>query len=436
MLSLLVMLIAAPTADAQTYCSESYKEATLISTLEGVDESLANFDLAGARTQLIGAHKGVLCIDTLVKPSHVAKLARQLTMVFFFDQDEAATVRWGHGAQFAWAESPWPTDVGEDHPLREALSYEEMLGMAGPADEGKGLILPKKGAAFMNGVLFHEPRAPVEVPLFVQITDSKGNITRQYWQDGAAFPDDLIGPSSAAGSPPKWYKPELADQRIAQKSPLWGEPAVASAEGSGDDPDEGTGSAPVPMPPKQPDPPPEIDISDVGPIEVSGTSSAEHYIDPFADAKMRAIVKERSVRTEGGKTITTEVVTFVEDRGEVKPVNVDDFGAWVAYRPEWQQQAAIGSGKADANYLKDWKDGNPPSDPTQPVIWVSWAAAKAYCDDWSSGLASSGASGAQSLDEWRIDGDKPAQRNTSGSASAYSGSTAMTSEGIGFRCVD
>ena len=49
------------------------------------------------------------------------------------------------------------------------------------------------------------------------------------------------------------------------------------------------------------------------------------------------------------------------------------FAAFVAAQPEWGRDAAIGSGRADAGYLRDGLEG------AGPVTRVTWSAANAYC---------------------------------------------------------
>lgn len=429
----LVVLIASQ--DALAACDAPYTHAQWKTEMDAVDESLASFNLEVAREQLVAVHKGVLCLDTVAQPSYVARVARQFTLVFFFDQDQAAASRWGLGSRFAYPDLPWPSDIGEDHVLRQALAEVEMPGVAGPDD--KGLIVPKKGVAFVDGRLMQSMKVPIEVPVLVQIADKDGLITREYWQDGSAWPDDLLGPPIAAFVAPTWYKPETADKVAQIKSPLWGAPDVASAEG-----DDVVAVAPPP-PPQPPPPPPKEVIPEGVPVAVAGTASLEAYVDPFVDARMRAIVKERSVRTEVDastgqtRTITTEVVTFVGEGGAAGAVKASDFADWIAYRPEWQRDAAIAAGRADKSYLKSWVGGVQPGAPTDPAVWVSFLAAKAYCDDWSKGLADVSVEAPPAkVDEWRqIKGD-PALRPLKGAAAAYTGDLTRTSETTGFRCVD
>jgi len=59
-----------------------------------------------------------------------------------------------------------------------------------------------------------------------------------------------------------------------------------------------------------------------------------------------------------------------------------DFAAFTAAQPQWApagRNALVEAGLADADYLNAWTEGRP-SAPAEPVVSVSWYAARAYCD--------------------------------------------------------
>lgn len=436
-----VLIVASLVMSADAWaqdCPEPYTHDKWKADMDAADESLAAFNLEQAREQLVAVHRGVLCLDSVARPSYLARVERQLSIVFFYDQDEAAAIRWAAGSKYAYADLAWPADMGDEHPLRAVLAEAEAPALAGPDD--KGLLVPKKGYAFVDGKVALNLKAPVETPVLVQITDKDGLITRQYWQDGSAWPADLLGPPLPAPLAPKWLVAEAPDQVAKMKDPMWGAPAVASNE----NPDETVAVAVVtpPTPPVKPPPLVEEPLPAGTPVEVAGTASLAAYVDPFLDAKMRAIVKERSVRTEvdaSGKTrtVTTEVVTFVDGKASAGAVKASDFADWIAYRPEWQRDAAIADKRADKGYLSTWVNGVQPGDPAAPAVWISFLAAKGYCDDWSSGLAeASVAAPPPVVDEWRQLEGKPALRSTKTGGAAYTGDLLRTSETIGFRCVN
>ena len=64
------------------------------------------------------------------------------------------------------------------------------------------------------------------------------------------------------------------------------------------------------------------------------------------------------------------------------PVTNADFLAFVKQHPEWQR-GKVASAFAEQRYLSHWKgplDLGPAAQPRQPVTWVSWFAASAYCE--------------------------------------------------------
>lgn len=64
-----------------------------------------------------------------------------------------------------------------------------------------------------------------------------------------------------------------------------------------------------------------------------------------------------------------------------KPVTNADFLAFVQAHPQWRRDR-VASVFAETRYLSNWKSPlelGPQAQPQQPVVWVSWFAADAYC---------------------------------------------------------
>ena len=87
---------------------------------------------------------------------------------------------------------------------------------------------------------------------------------------------------------------------------------------------------------------------------------------------------------------------------DVHPVTKAEFAAFVREQPRWQR----GSVKpifADPGYLSTWADPTTPDgSPRQPVVQVSWFAARAYCDARGKRLPTE--------DEWEIAASADATR--------------------------
>jgi len=187
-------------------CNGVFTHSEWSAAMDQADQTLADFKIDDAKELLAKTHKSVPCLDTVVLPSHLGRFARQNALVAFYEQDELTAVRWGMLQRYAAPDMPWPEDFGEDHPLREILDFADEPTLAGPDD--KGLVFPKKGAVFLNGRLLTETKARAEIPNLIQITEKSGEMTLQYWQDGAAFRDSILGEPGAVPEMPKWFVPE------------------------------------------------------------------------------------------------------------------------------------------------------------------------------------------------------------------------------------
>ena len=65
-----------------------------------------------------------------------------------------------------------------------------------------------------------------------------------------------------------------------------------------------------------------------------------------------------------------------------KPVTNADFLAFVRKQPQWRRDR-VASVFAESRYLSLWESPTqlgPRASPQQPVVWVSWFAANAYCE--------------------------------------------------------
>ncbi|MFK7930153.1 MAG: protein kinase, partial [Myxococcota bacterium] len=123
-----------------------------------------------------------------------------------------------------------------------------------------------------------------------------------------------------------------------------------------------------------------------------------------------------------------------------RPVTNRQYAAWIATTPAWSREAAVGSGKADGNYLFGWEDGAPPASKAgQPVQYVPHSAARAYCrrrgglpqttdapTSWTETLTGLSF-------EWRLQGDRPASLESTGvpSTKVRPGQSLLRT---GFRC--
>mgnify|MGYP006928187496 CR=1 FL=1 len=222
MVTLGVALFLPSLAQAQDeLCAGRYSTEAWGADMDGVDKRFEDFQLEDAEMALKEIRKLVPCLGSVVLPSQLGRYARQWATLAFFKQDEVTAGRWGLLQMYTAPNLPWPDDVGEDHPLREMISYAEESPIGGPDDQV--IVFPKRGAIFMNGWVLTTTKVPSDLPHLVQLTDKDGEISIGYWQDGASFREDTLGPmDSPQVAYPKWFTPEPGmkdDDAVAQIEP-------------------------------------------------------------------------------------------------------------------------------------------------------------------------------------------------------------------------
>lgn len=225
----LAAVCAPSTAHAQQQvCSEPLTHERWRERMDEIDAAFSAFQPDQARQLLAGLREDVLCLDSIARPSHLGRFARQMALAAFFQQDEVNALRWGLLQRYAAPTLPWPADIGEGHPLRSMLTDADEPVLAGPDDAG--VAHPKKGAVFMNGRVLEAPRARAEVPNLVQVADKKGVVLLTMWQDGAAFSEDVLGEPGTVAVTPRWFVPEDEGAVAGAASSLF-EPGDAVADG-------------------------------------------------------------------------------------------------------------------------------------------------------------------------------------------------------------
>ena len=188
---------------AYAQCEGDWDNARVLSTLDEADASLNEADIPGTRKLLRSIASGFPCLEELAQKPVLGRFGRTMALMSFFEQDEIGAARWGTMAMVTDPDGEWA--VPEGHPLMDIITEAEepVMGRA----EG-GLVIPEKGAVFMNGTLTLVPEGLSEVPYLVQVFDKNGYPGDNFWQDGAAFNERLLDPEGADLTPPKWYDAE------------------------------------------------------------------------------------------------------------------------------------------------------------------------------------------------------------------------------------
>lgn len=223
----LALLLIGGVAQAQEEVCGEFADWELEVMLDQADGEMIALNLPAAWRTLAETRKELRCLDTLIDPAHLARLAHGRAFLTWLDQqDEETATTWVRLARSMHAEVLLPI---EPPPL-----YREFYGAVPDSELGTvdgGLAKVKRGAVFMDGYVLDRPEALVITPHFVQLVDKKGKRIDAWWQDGVAFHEDLL--DDPGKDPPKWavaMSPERGDVTVEQAEPTV--VAEAPAEGS------------------------------------------------------------------------------------------------------------------------------------------------------------------------------------------------------------
>lgn len=142
------------------------------------------------------------CMKTLISVPELARFAQTHAVASFFNQEEAESTRWGRLVELLEPGHDWG-EIGPEHPVRELISE---AGKPPFFETEDGFVLEPNGAVFIDGKFGRAPQAHGEVPHLVQVFNGKGHLLLGRWQDGDAFPNDLVGPPVKL-TVPKYFDP-------------------------------------------------------------------------------------------------------------------------------------------------------------------------------------------------------------------------------------
>jgi len=188
----------------QQTCPEGYNADTLANQVTTAENHLASMSLRDAKKATKEAMQFARCLQTVADQTVLARLGRTVSMLAFFNQDEAVSTQWALFVTDTAPDLPWPDHISITHPYRQ-LANNAAFTPVGKA-EGFALNPPKKGAIFKNGVLFINPEAYSEIPLFIQVFDKHQRPVDAYWQNGAAFNERWLVAGDGSYKVPKWVE--------------------------------------------------------------------------------------------------------------------------------------------------------------------------------------------------------------------------------------
>lgn len=208
-------------AFAQTAVCTPLSQADLRAGLDQVEAAMRRTALEKSMEASVALYDALECASEIIDPKDLARLARLRCEIAFWDQDEEQAISWCAFARTVH-NLPWPSRLQEGHPLRSAAEETEQP----PIGEipNKSLVISNGGLFLLDGRPAWEAKAYSEIPHFIQIVDKKQTVLLSKWIDGAAFPDDKLGPK-LSGSPkiPKWFT-------APAPAPAWGAPQSTLTE--------------------------------------------------------------------------------------------------------------------------------------------------------------------------------------------------------------
>jgi hypothetical protein len=197
------LLLVGTEAWAQQACIDPMSRIQLGAALGEVTDALEASELVEARAQLAEISERLPCLEEVVDRALFALFARSNAIVYFYGQDEEQASRWGQASRLAMPELAWDDRLfPPDNPIRTLIETTPL-----PAAEGVagGLAAPRGGGVFLNGQFAPRPEAWPDLPVLVQVFDRNQALVKGWWQDGPAFPADLLTARAEDLPPPAWW---------------------------------------------------------------------------------------------------------------------------------------------------------------------------------------------------------------------------------------
>lgn len=184
-------------------CPDLYA-ANLSALIDDVDAAFANMEVERGIAMVIGAEPRIPCLVDVPQQQDVARYALRRAWAGALEMNQGDVDRWLGLAKALDPELPWPSYVPNNHPIRDQAAERPTPVIQDV--EGAGLVVPEGGGVFLDGRFLTHPAGEPGVPHLLQVGDGSGYMTIETWQDGLAFPPDLLGPPLETEPVlPGWY---------------------------------------------------------------------------------------------------------------------------------------------------------------------------------------------------------------------------------------
>ena len=276
---MIALFIWMSTAQAQTeVCAGPLRVEYWREAMDDVDTAIGEFN-GGRATEILDATVYELrCLERPADPRDLGRLARQRSLMAFYQQDIAETEAWAILAAETIGGAPWPPGVPVPEP------YHAFVAAMDPIEttevDGKGLLVPKKGAVLLDGRVLTAPQASLGTTHLVQVADKKGRVLSTRWQHGAAFPDELLG-APIEVKQPKWYDAPPAPTPMPEPPT---EDAIVDAD-----------PVPEPEPVPPPEPAPDVEV-EPEPEPVAEVTPPTRRVAMLSDDERKKMFETREVR--------------------------------------------------------------------------------------------------------------------------------------------
>ncbi|MCB9684893.1 MAG: hypothetical protein H6738_15755 [Alphaproteobacteria bacterium] len=215
-------------------CPDLYA-ANFSALIDDVDMAFANMEVERGIGMVISAEPRIPCLIDVPQQQDVARYALRRAWAAALQMNQGDVDRWLGLAKALDPSLPWPSYVPNGHPIRDQA--DERPTPVVQALDGEGLVVPDGGGVFLDGRFLTKPQGEPGVPHLLQVGDSSGYMAIAMWQDGLAFPDDLLGPPLDTDPVlPEWYGKPLTPGKSpkppkpAREKRPWTEPRLTNLE--------------------------------------------------------------------------------------------------------------------------------------------------------------------------------------------------------------
>jgi hypothetical protein len=215
-----MLLALLGTAQARDPSCPDLTVAQLEGLIEEIDLAYLNLEMNRANALLAAAEPRVPCIVEVVPTVDVAAFALRRSYSLALELDPSEAKRWARLAKALDPQLPWPAYIPGDHEIRDLIADEEPLPKI-PV-RAKGLVVPPGGGVFLDGRFLEAPEAEAAVPHLLQVGDNNGELVIAQWQDGTAFPEEVLGPPTASPPTlPEWFGKPIGTVKAKKPPRPW-----------------------------------------------------------------------------------------------------------------------------------------------------------------------------------------------------------------------